>query len=494
MSVRFPGSATRSRRLLALAGAISALPAPLWAAPETPREIWFGMYLGEMKVGHMSVGEQKIEYRGRPAVRTESVAHTEMVLLGSQMSQDIASVVFSGLEGRPISEEFRLSSGGKTTTVTAEFKQSVIECRMVTSAGATEKQVPIPAGAVLVGESYLPALREKPVIGASYERMTFNPLTLALDPLKVSVLREETIQHGGASVRAVVVQAASPLGDMTAYQSPDGVDIYKIEAPMGLVMVRETKEVATATPSAGYLPPQDFAVVTSVRPDVPLPADSPLQSLRIRLSGIPDASFVIADERQKVVSQTAGPPRAVVYQISPRKPDPASSSSLPVKNAALKAWLQPDAYIDSGNPAIVRRARQIVGAEKNIVKAAEKLRRTVQSTVKTDGSMGILRPASDVLASPTGVCRDHAILLAALARAAGIPARPVGGLVLSRGSFFYHAWAEVWTGKGWLALDSTLPPPVVDAGHIKLTQGDVTRMYQISRVVGQLKAEILSFR
>ena len=136
----------------------------------------------------------------------------------------------------------------------------------------------------------------------------------------------------------------------------------------------------------------------------------------------------------------------------------------------------------------------MVGGEKNIVKAAEKIRLGVRALMTSDSSMGVLRPASDVLKNPSGVCRDYAILFTALARAAGIPARPVGGLTLSRGSFYYHAWAEVWTGREWMAVDATLPASTADAGHIKLTQGDATRMYAIAKVAGQLKAEILEFR
>ncbi len=231
-----------------------------------------------------------------------------------------------------------------------------------------------------------------------------------------------------------------------------------------------------------------------MRPDVEIPEGKPLTTLRIRLTGLPGDGFVIADEWQKIVARTDGEKRSVTYLITARKPDPAASGTLPVKTPALKMWLQPDAYCNSDNPAIIAEARKIVGGEKNIMKAAEKIRQSVRARITTNSSMGVLRPASDILKDPSGVCRDHAILFTALARAAGIPARPVGGLTLSRGSFYYHAWTEVWTGKGWLAQDSTLPASTADASHIKLTQGDATSMFAIAKVAGQLKAEILEFR
>ncbi len=484
----------RPRRALPAALLAAASLVPLSAAPETPREMWFGMYVGDMKMGHLTIRAESVRFRGSDALKTSSSARTEMVLLGTRMSQDIGTTAYCDLKGRPVYEEFRVSSGGKTTEVFAEVGKDSIECRMVTAAGATQKTIPVPTGTVLVGDSYTPTLQDRPVVGAKHERMAFNPLTLALEELTIEVLREETIEHEGKRVSAVVVRTVSPTADMTAWHSPDGADIYRIEAPMGIVMRREPKEKAAGAPSGGYQPPGDFAVVTSVRPDVTLPPDRPLASLKIRLSGIPDASFAITDERQKIVAQAAGPPRTVTYQITARAPSPAAAATLPVKAPAFKTWLQPDPYANSDDPAIVREARRMVGGEKNIVKAAEKIRLGVRALMTSDSSMGVLRPASDVLKNPSGVCRDYAILFTALARAAGIPARPVGGFTLSRGSFYYHAWAEVWTGREWMAVDATLPASTADAGHIKLTQGDATRMYAIAKVAGQLKAEILEFR
>ncbi|MBZ0136213.1 MAG: transglutaminase-like domain-containing protein [Planctomycetes bacterium] len=61
----------------------------------------------------------------------------------------------------------------------------------------------------------------------------------------------------------------------------------------------------------------------------------------------------------------------------------------------------------------------------------------------------------------TGDCTEHAALFVALARAAGLPARNIGGFVYvcsDRGDvsvFGYHAWAEVWLGQ-WVPVDPTV--------------------------------------
>ena len=69
--------------------------------------------------------------------------------------------------------------------------------------------------------------------------------------------------------------------------------------------------------------------------------------------------------------------------------------------------------------------------------------------------------ASRVAATREGDCTEHAVLLAALARAHGYPARVVfGNLVLDfdEGLFaFGHAWAEIYVDDAWQIRDATLP-------------------------------------
>jgi len=63
-----------------------------------------------------------------------------------------------------------------------------------------------------------------------------------------------------------------------------------------------------------------------------------------------------------------------------------------------------------------------------------------------------------------------------MARAAGIPARGVHGLVFAEygvrvPALYWHAWAEVKVGDGWIAVDPTFDQPVADATHITLGRG-----------------------
>jgi hypothetical protein len=69
--------------------------------------------------------------------------------------------------------------------------------------------------------------------------------------------------------------------------------------------------------------------------------------------------------------------------------------------------------------------------------------------------------ASVVARRREGDCTEHAVLLAALARAFHLPARVVEGIVLvevdKRVLAFGHAWAEVYAHGAWRAADAAFP-------------------------------------
>ena len=77
-----------------------------------------------------------------------------------------------------------------------------------------------------------------------------------------------------------------------------------------------------------------------------------------------------------------------------------------------------------------------------------------------------------MLKNSKGDCTEHAILFTTLARAAGIPAREVSGLIYNneeeKPSFNAHAWAEVAIDGKWIAVDPMWREIKISPIHIKL--------------------------
>lgn len=91
--------------------------------------------------------------------------------------------------------------------------------------------------------------------------------------------------------------------------------------------------------------------------------------------------------------------------------------------------------------------------------AAHALAAAVAEAIRwTPGATKPATTAAEALALGRGVCQDHAQVLIAAARVAGLPARYVAGYFLADEAGAEgeaaHAWAEIWVeGLGWIGFD-----------------------------------------
>lgn len=79
--------------------------------------------------------------------------------------------------------------------------------------------------------------------------------------------------------------------------------------------------------------------------------------------------------------------------------------------------------------------------------------------------------ASQVAESGEGDCTEHAVLLAALARANGYAARVIIGVLLLDNAVeslaFGHAWTEIHGGSAWQVKDATMPGADSESGNVR---------------------------
>jgi transglutaminase-like putative cysteine protease len=127
-------------------------------------------------------------------------------------------------------------------------------------------------------------------------------------------------------------------------------------------------------------------------------------------------------------------------------------------------YLMPQQYVDSDNDDVVSLAKQLRGGSdyetaENIADYVHK----VMSPMDEQENSGQLK-ASELLKHPVGVCNDYAILMTALLRADGIPARKIGGLSLQiplgnatdwNHPGVAHAWVEFYADGVWHFADPT---------------------------------------
>lgn len=134
--------------------------------------------------------------------------------------------------------------------------------------------------------------------------------------------------------------------------------------------------------------------------------------------------------------------------------------------------------IDSDDPAIRAEAQRTLAAVKGGDSArAEALRAFVHRHITGKNLASVFASASSVMRDRSGDCTEHAVLLAAMLRAAGTPSRLAAGVVYARefagvrSCYAWHMWTQALIDGQWRDLDATLDGRAFHAGHILVATG-----------------------
>src|SRR5262249_4652708 len=138
-------------------------------------------------------------------------------------------------------------------------------------------------------------------------------------------------------------------------------------------------------------------------------------------------------------------------------------------------YLRPNALVTSADPKVIEHATKAVGESADPWDKAVRITHWVASNVKDKNFKTAFAPASEVAQSLAGDCTEHGVLVAAMWRAVGVPARVVIGLVYTDalGGFGFHMWNEVYVNGRWVAVDAAFDQTSVDAVHIKLSDSSL---------------------
>lgn len=449
------------RRIIPTLSLLLALLQPAWA-----QESWLGIYLQGNKIGWASSVEtdERVDGVTLRRVDTESSMTVRLLAGGMQIHSEASS--WYDARGNVVRSTMGLSSGGRTTRLEASFGDDRVKVQYTTGADGESPQrgtrtLTIPKGARVVDDPVAEMAAGRLTPAQEIRFVTLDPNTISLVEGRIRVGGRETLDTELGRVEATKVEVLDPRATMLAWVDAKG-QLIKAENPgLGLLMKPEPKELAL-TEGDGTV---DLAEVSAIRPDRPL-GELHGAGSKLRITGV-DLSRMPSDEHQTVRKDGDG----WIVEVHPVAH--ASQRTIEQAGVGMEAWLQPEPRIPARSAVFRRLAQRVIAGETDVLRAAEKLRVHVFETVSTNPGIGVLRSAEEILETREGVCRDHAILLATLLRAAGIPARLASGLVYQDGRFYYHAWTEAWDGERWVGFDSTRGATRVTTGHIKTSQGAV---------------------
>jgi hypothetical protein len=323
-------------------------------------------------------------------------------------------------------------------------------------------------------------------VGDSYRIPFFDPSTMSQNEAVFKVVAQEPLKIKDITYSAFRVETEM-WGNRLSFWLDEEGNVLKEEGFMGLVMIKSS--AANAPLGIEGDEDTDFYEMTAVPADRKLPDVERLSYLKLDLDGVEDLDIA----RDAWAGGRQGLSDGDIIEVWLEEIPLMGSYSIPYDqhDPELTPFLVSEFNIESDVDEIRQKARDILAEEKDPVNASRRLLNWVYHNLDKRPVVNV-PSALEVLETRMGDCNEHAVLLTALLRASGIPARLNIGLVYNQGRFFYHAWNEAYLGK-WISMDATLNQMPADVSHIRLVIGNLDKQVEIMGLIGKLNIQVLDF-
>ena len=341
--------------------------------------------------------------------------------------------------------------------------------------------------------------------GMEYTFKILEPLTQSLITISFEVLEEESVLILGEHISLWHVRTKmTEIFPIVIDEWVDGKgEMWKSVSDAGFLhttSIRMPKEKALEISDQNL----DIAFSVLIESNVEFAFPQEVQKVTYKVSGIPvekikafpfdGASQTLLDVKEDhAIIQT----RSLVFTEEKAIP-------FPVKDEKFAEYLASSIFCQSDDIEVEKTANDIIGDERNSWVASKKIAEWVSREMEPNYDVGFAS-AKEILENREGDCSEHTVLMVALCRSVGIPARAAVGVMYGQGIFAYHMWPEVYVGEWvgldakWLAVDKLSGEYYTDATHIKLgdsalDEGIFQEMGQaMSEVIGKLKLEVLEY-
>jgi hypothetical protein len=448
------------------------------------KDTWMNLYIKDQKIGYSHSVLTKKE-RGFQMDETlfmrmnlmgvsQDVQMTTAAVLNPDLSLD--SFVFQLHSGQfDFNAEGQMQPGNKlsvTTDISGTPKTEEIQLT----------HVPHLTGSVLHAAARDYKLNQK----TQFNFHIFDPATMSQEPVTVAVIGEEEITNMGKPVQTIKLTLTFKGALQTAWMDENN-EIIREKGLLGMTLEKTSKEIALAGLSETVTFPDnapDITEIASVKSNVIIDNPRKTAFLKVKLSGIDVDALNLQGGRQMLMNN--------ILSVTREKMPDIATHSTTISTSDLKPFLQPEQFIESDHPTITELAAEIISSDDPPVVKGQKMVDWVFENIEKRPVISI-PDAVTTLENRIGDCNEHAVLLAAMARAAGIPSKIESGLAYLNGRFYYHAWNLLYVGE-WITADSVFGLMPADAARIRFASGNPQSQLELLPVIDRVGIEVLEER
>ena len=473
------------------------------------RETWDSLYLRGAKVGHARTRIMPIEENGRALLSIAVEQRLALKRFGQSSDQEMTLdsvetpqgevlrfVTSTKLGAAPIVARGRLDGDRMIVETVMAGKTQTAELAWGADIGgviAVEQSLarkPMQPGETRAVRSVLPMLDQTLVVTTQLQARQFEPTPLLSGTYYLLRIESRVELAGGLKL------------DSALWANRAGEVLKTSALAMGLETYRTTRAEALDEPVNQRF---DLGYDSVVRVARAIEHAHRTREVRYRVqlkTGDPTSVFV-SGWTQRVRPLDEHSAEVTVRGIAPDAIATAGQAEgWPADQEPSQADRQPNSLVQSDDATVKALAAEAAGNETRPVEVACRLEKFVHERIKSKNFSQALATAAEVAKSLEGDCTEHAVLLAAMARARGLPARVAIGLVYMEGqqAFGYHMWNEIYVDKHWVPFDATLGQGGIGAAHLKLAHSNLketnalTCFLPVAQVLGQVSIDVLESR
>jgi len=427
------------------------------------QDLWYRITIRDSPCGYL----HETEVRRDGLIHSRSTERLRVDRGGAVVELSQATIFEEDIRGTPLTATVRVETGGRPVLQVYDFPDGQPRERAV-EVGSTSLKPDPSDDSWLTPSEVRRFLKAR--IGAGADRITY--LTVdpyaRMKPLRIEMTRLG-IERRDVLGRALDLSRWRVRSDGSSIvfeelRSADGVLVSSI-ADVGLGLMKiELVDQATALEALGSPPPEllDSTLL-------------PVMNMVGRTDEAVTAGYRVHFETERpwvlpnAGAQHVRPLRSGSLEVTI---DAASGSPASDEERVDPGLLAASAYIDTDDPLVRRFFLELERVpDDTTLEACDRLRVAVARHISNKTFGVAFGSASDAVRSRSGDCTEHAVLLAAGFRLAGLPARVATGLVhapasgFPHGAFAWHMWTQVLIDGTWWDFDATRRNRF-DAGHL----------------------------
>lgn len=440
------------------------------------RTDWYGVYLKGKKIGYFTTTREKVE----KGVRESFDMRLKLFSFGQKAEFKLSQwLVFDAEAPYAMREGQYVEDAGKIVS-TFRFVRSAPKTYAVTqTVGDVKRTKTVDNVDYALGDSLGTEvwIRRGQKVGAEILVRDFEPKEQKIHGQSSKVLGSKTSIVSGVPVKYYEIESISKLNDVRIVSLHD--DQGKLLS--GNIAIFELRlETEAQAKNTEYS--QDLFVLGQAKIDRPLGA---LNTVRELVLDAPGARDVFPDGPLQSIAEVDGRTLLRVGKVHGKR-TPATKEEIAENLAETSTHHVKD-------PKVVALAAKAVGDAKTDLDKVKNLVRFTHRYVRPTFSNAI-PTIHDLLENKKGDCKAYALLFTNLARASGLPAREMAGLLYvgdDQKAFGGHAWNEVVVDGHWIPIDAAFDEVEPNATHLCFgTEKRAAR--NLLETMGNLKLRVVS--